>query len=52
MTDVELHMLVALYLLIFCMCMSKGSGLRVSKQSPASGLASFYGINLLPKWLL
>lgn len=43
---------VALYLLIFCMCMSKGFGLRVSKQSPASGLASFSGINLLPKWLL
>lgn len=42
----------ALYLLIFCMRMSKGFGLRVSKQSPASGLASFNGINLLPKWLL
>lgn len=42
----------ALYLLIFCMRMSKGFGLRVSKQSPASGLASFSGINLLPKWLL
>lgn len=43
---------VALYLLIFCMCMSKGFGLCVSKQSPASGLAYINGINLLPKWLL
>lgn len=37
---------------IFCMRISKGFGVRVSKQSPASGLACINRIHLLLKWLL